>query len=261
MFGAGRIGGALARGITASRSESTDVRVTTRSGDPSPRTEGLRLTSNLAGAREGDFLFICSKPQDTAALMDEIGRVIRPETLVVSFVSGLTTTWFAERIGAPCPIVRVMTTLAIEIGCGSSVTSRGPRATSEHLDMVHRLLGSVGTAVEAPEEYLDAVSGISGGGIAYFYYLVEVLTQAAVNEGLPSDLARDLLVQAALGAGEMMRRTGRHPVELREDVMSRGGQTIAAFRELERHNVRDAFFDAVAAARARGRELAHDAET
>lgn len=53
-----------------------------------------------------------------------------------------------------------------------------------------------------------------------------------------------------------MRASGRHPAQLREDVMSRGGQTIAAFRELERHNVRDALFDAVAAAHARGRELA-----
>lgn len=254
VFGAGRIGSALARGIRAG--DSANVVVTTRSGRPSSRTEGLAVVSNVEGAKRADYAFICSKPQDTPALLEEVRDHLRPEALVVSFVSGLTTEWFEARLGGGRPVVRVMTTLAIELGCGASVVSRGTSASDAQVSAVNSMLTSVGTSVEAPEDYLDAVSGISGGGIAYFYFLVEVMTQAGVKEGLPVDLARDLLIQAVIGAGEMMRSSGRHPVQLREDVMSRGGQTIAAFRELERHNVRDALFDAVAAAHARGRELA-----
>ncbi|MFI6551297.1 pyrroline-5-carboxylate reductase family protein [Streptomyces prunicolor] len=260
VFGAGRIGSSLAHGIAEADEFDAHVLVTTRSGAPSARTEGLSLVSNADGATRADYAFICTKPQDTAALLDEIRDDLRPDTVVVSFVSGLTTQWFEARLGAGRPVVRVMTTLAIELGCGASVAAGGAHATPDHMSVVNSLLTTVGTSVEAPEDYLDAVSGISGGGIAYFYFLVEVMTQAGVKEGLPVDLARDLLIQAAVGAGEMMRASGRHPAQLREDVMSRGGQTIAAFRELERHNVRDALFDAVAAAHARGRELASQSE-
>lgn len=256
VFGAGRIGCALARGISRARSTDTAVLVTTRSATPSTRTEGLSVTSNRDGAREADFAFICTKPQDTAALVEEIKRELKPGAVVVSFVSGLTARWFESRLGDGRIVVRVMTTLAIELGCGASVVARGAHACDQQVAAANALLTAVGTVVEAPEDYLDAVSGVSGGGIAYVYFLVEVMTQAGVKEGLPVDLARDLLIQAVIGAGQMMRVSGRHPIQLREDVMSRGGQTIAAFRELERHNVRDALFDAVAAAHARGRELA-----
>jgi len=93
--GAGRIGSSLARGIAEAGACDGDVFVTTRSGSPSTRTEGLSLISNVDGATRAGYVFICTKPQDTAVLIDEIRDDLRPDAVVVSFVSGLTTQWFA----------------------------------------------------------------------------------------------------------------------------------------------------------------------
>jgi pyrroline-5-carboxylate reductase len=255
IFGAGRIGTAIAHAVLKAGHAREALWVTTRSGLPTARTLDLPVATNVDAVKSANIALICTKPQDTGTLIAEIGEHISQETLVVSFVSGLTSAWFCERMGKDVPVIRVMTNLAIEVARGSSALSPNPYATRSQVEAVSTILALLGTTVEVPEDYLNAVSAISGGGIAYVYYLVEVMTQAAVAIGLPNDLARSLLVETVIGAGEVMRQTGRHPVQLREDVMSRGGQTIAGFYELERHNVRHAIFEAVAAARDRGVQL------
>ncbi len=255
IFGGGRIGTAIARAVLKAGHARDALWVTTRTGLPTSGTLDLPVATNVDAARFAKIALICTKPQDTGTLVAEIGEHISRGTLVVSFVSGLTTAWFCERIGKEVPVVRVMTNLAIEVARGSSALSANSYATRSHVDSAAEILALLGTTVEVPEDYLNAVSAISGGGIAYVYYLVEVMTHAAVAIGLPNDLARTLLVETVIGAGEVMRQTGRHPLQLREDVMSPGGQTIAGFREIERHNVRHAIFEAVAAARDRGVQL------
>lgn len=54
-------------------------------------------------------------------------------------------------------------------------------------------------------------------------------------------------MQAALGAGTMLRETGEEAVLLRSQVTSPGGSTAAALRELEAGGVREAFARAVEA--------------
>jgi len=81
------------------------------------------------------------------------------------------------------------------------------------------------------------------------------MAEAGVQLGLTRDIARDLAVQTAVGAAAMMRETGEHPVVLRENVMSPGGTTAAAIRELEAHGVRGAVYAALDAARRRSSEL------
>lgn len=255
IFGAGRIGAAIARRLLDAGFPPDDLVVTTRDGRPTERTEGLRTAPSEEAAPLADVAMLCAKPQDTPALVEEIGPSLGDDTLVVSFASGLTTSWFESRLGRELPVIRVMTNLAIEVGKGTTVLSNGRHVTESRSRQLVDLLEPTGAVLTAPEDYLDVVSAVSGGGLAYVYFLVEAMTQAGVSAGLPSDLARELLVQAVIGAGELMRTSGRHPVQLREDVLSRGGQTVAGFREVERHNVRTALFDAVHAARDRGIEL------
>jgi pyrroline-5-carboxylate reductase len=122
------------------------------------------------------------------------------------------------------------------------------------------ILRPVGKVLRVPESQQDAVTALSGSGPAYFFYLVEAMTDAGILLGLPRGVAHDLIVQTAIGAAIMLRDSGEHPVTLREAVTSPAGTTINAIRELENHGVRAALLAALEAARDRGRELAsgHD---
>lgn len=59
-----------------------------------------------------------------------------------------------------------------------------------------------------------------------------------------------------LGAASMATKTGKHPGQLKDDVTSPGGTTIAGIHELERGGFRGLLMNAVVAASKRSKELA-----
>ena len=104
---------------------------------------------------------------------------------------------------------------------------------------------------------MDAVTAVSGSGPAYVFLLAEALAAAAERQGLPADIARQLARKTVEGAGALLGATTTDPAELRRSVTSPGGTTEAALRILMSDTgLTRLLTDAVAAATARGRELA-----
>merc|ERR1719377_133226 len=83
------------------------------------------------------------------------------------------------------------------------------------------------------EKLLDAVTGLSGSGPAYVYLLIEALSDGGVRMGLPRATATRLAAQTVMGAGNMALASGKHPGQLKDDVTSPGGTTIAGVHALE----------------------------
>jgi pyrroline-5-carboxylate reductase len=73
--------------------------------------------------------------------------------------------------------------------------------------------------------------------------------------GLPRDAARLLALETVYGAARLARETGRDPADLRRQVTSPGGTTLAGLERLEAGGLRAAIHEAVAAATRRSREL------
>jgi pyrroline-5-carboxylate reductase len=141
------------------------------------------------------------------------------------------------------------------IGAGAAAIAGGSAAGDDDLTWAEAILGAVGTVVRVPEASLDAVTGLSGSGPAYVFLVAEALMDAGVLAGLPRPTSEALVRQTLLGAARLLAEGGDSPDALRAAVTSPGGTTAAGLRELERHGVRSALLEAVAAATARSKEL------
>ena len=102
---------------------------------------------------------------------------------------------------------------------------------------------------------MDAVTGLSGSGPAYVYAMVDALADGGVRAGLPRNTALQLAAQTVAGAAQMVLQGEHHPAELKEQVTSPGGTTIAGLHALERGGPRAALMNAVVEASERSREL------
>ncbi|MDB2687450.1 pyrroline-5-carboxylate reductase, partial [Mariniblastus sp.] len=105
------------------------------------------------------------------------------------------------------------------------------------------------------ESLIDSVTGVSGSGPAYVYTFIEAMIDGGVLVGLKRDVARELAIQTVLGAAQLMKETGKHPGELRDQVTSPGGTTITALKALEETGMRDAVMSAVLVCTERAKEL------
>ncbi|WP_327296046.1 MULTISPECIES: pyrroline-5-carboxylate reductase [unclassified Streptomyces] len=259
VLGTGKIGEALLSGMLRAGWPAANLLVTTRRPARSEelRTRyGVEPVTNQEAAERADILILTVKPQDMGKLLDELAPHVPADRLVISGAAGIPTSFFEERLAAGTPVVRVMTNTPALVDEAMSVISPGSHATEAHLAHADEIFGGVGKTLRVPETQQDAATALSGSGPAYFYYLVEAMTDAGILLGLPRAQAHDLIVQAAIGAAVMLRDSGEHPVKLREAVTSPAGTTINAIRELESHGVRAALIAALEAARDRSRELA-----
>ena len=197
-----------------------------------------------------DGAVIAVKPGDVAAAVAACGA-----QRILSIAAGVTIAALEASAGDDVAVVRAMPNTPAVVGAGAAAIAGGTSAGDDDLAWAESILGAVGTVVRVPEHLLDAVTGLSGSGPAYVFLVVEALVEAGVLVGLPRPVAAELASQTLLGAARLLVDSDEGPEALRAMVTSPGGTTAAGLAELERHGVRAAFLDAVAAATARSKAL------
>ncbi len=259
LMGAGMMGEAVLAGLLGSDPEGTTLVLAERRSGRAAELEqkyGVPVASSTDAAAVADLVLVIVKPQDVKPLLEEIAPVLKPSAVVVSLAAGQTITGLESALPEGIAVVRVMPNTPALVAQGMSALSPGSNCSPEQLGRAQQLLSAIGSVVQVPESYQDAVTALSGSGPAYLFLVAEAMIEAGVHAGLPRDTATELTVQTLFGAATMLRQNGVHPAIAREQVTSPGGTTAAAIRELENSGIRAAFIAAVEAARDRSQELA-----
>lgn len=203
-----------------------------------------------------DVVVLVVKPQDTAALLSQVGSLIEPGSVVISIAAGITTASIEAAVPPSVSVVRAMPNTPARIGQGVTGISAGSRCTPEALATAEQLLARVGLVVIVPEDLQDAVTAISGSGPAYLFYLAEAMVASAVELGLDTETATAMVTRTLLGASLLLDASEETARELRHKVTSPGGTTAAAIGTLDDREVTAHVIAALTAARDRSRELA-----
>ncbi|CAM0885188.1 unnamed protein product [Alopecurus aequalis] len=203
---------------------------------------------------DSDVIVISVKPQIVKQVLVELKPLLSEEKLLVSIAAGIKMQdlqdWSGQR-----RIIRVMPNTPSAVGQAASVMCLGEMATENDENRVKSLFSAIGKVWTAEEKYFDAVTGLSGSGPAYVFLAIEAMADGGVAAGLPRDLALGLAAQTVLGAATMVSETGKHPGQLKDQVTSPAGTTIAGVHELEKGSFRGTLINAVVAATTRCREL------
>lgn len=259
VIGVGHMGEAILRGVLAGDCLPASAIV---AYDPVRKREqvlamefGILCAENNTIPGSCPRVLLAVKPQTMGEVLAEIAPVVREDATVISIAAGVTTAFIDDALGGKGHIVRVMPNTPMTVGAGVAAVAGGPRATPEDVHWTQRLFASSGIAVVMDESLMDVVTGLSGTGPAYLFYLVEAMMAAAVAEGMDADVAEMLATQTCIGAGRLLARTKERPEELRAAVATPGGTTERAMNTLDDAGVKESIIKAVRGATARSREL------
>jgi pyrroline-5-carboxylate reductase len=259
FLGAGRMAEALIGGLRASEAgRSADIWAT----DPlAARCEAMKTqfgvrvgTANQPAAEWADAVVLAVKPQVMAQVAAEISSCLKGK-LVLSIAAGISLTWIRRLIPSARAIIRAMPNTPAFVREGITAVASEPACSHHDVAFAKSLFGSVGRVVEVEERLMDAVTGLSGSGPAYVFMAIEALADGGVKMGLPRRTAELLAAQTVLGAARLVLQRGEHPAQLKDQVASPGGTTIAGLHKLEQEGFRATLIAAVEAATKRSEEL------
>jgi pyrroline-5-carboxylate reductase len=259
FIGGGRMAEALISGVLASKLfEPEAIRVV----DPDARRQDHLKTrygvqvglthDEVIGA--SDVVMLAVKPQVIADVLRGMEKGVS-NRLVVSVVAGVPIRRIQELVGPQTPIIRAMPNTPAMVGAGMTALAVGPGVGTGSVACARQIFASVGKIVLLEERLMDAATGLSGSGPAYIFLAIEAMADGGVKMGLPRETANLMAAQTVLGAARMILETGQHPGQLKDQVASPGGTTIAGLHRLEQGGLRAVLMDAVEAATKRSQEL------
>jgi pyrroline-5-carboxylate reductase len=220
---------------------------------------GVQAASGMAEAVEAaDILILAVKPKDAHEALERAVPHVRGTPLILSLLAGIPTHWIENVFARPLPVVRAMPNTSCAVLESATAIAPGRYAGGEHLSVAERVFSAVGRVFRVEEAMLDVVTGLSGSGPAYFYFMVETLVDAGIEAGLDPETSRELVLQTLFGAAAMLRESGEDPADLRQKVTSPGGTTMAALRVFSERGFAQTLKEAVFRAAARSREMGEE---
>lgn len=192
------------------------------------------VASNLEVAKAARILILAVKPDLYAQVLEEIRPVLTQRHIVVAISPAFSVAKVRRASDRPdLKVVRAMPNTPAMVGAGMTGVTFSTGLSEEEKGEIHSLLSSFGDAAEVSEEKMAAVGSVSGSAPAFVYMMIEALAQGAIRLGLPAQLATAFAAKTVEGAARMVMETGQHPAQLRDNVCSPGGTTIAGVASLE----------------------------
>ena len=249
------IGGLRAKGLDAAQIRASDPGADTRAKVAAEH--GIEVfADNAQAVANADVIVIAVKPQAMKAVCQDLRPHLKPHQLLVSIAAGITCTSLLNWLGEQ-PLVRCMPNTPALLGKGVSGLYATAAVTSEQRQQADELLSAVGLVVWVDQEaQIDAVTAVSGSGPAYFFLLIEAMTDAGVKLGLTREVAEQLAQQTALGAAHMAVGSDVDAAELRRRVTSPAGTTEAAIKSFQASGFEAMVEKALSAAAHRSAEMA-----
>jgi len=209
--------------------------------------------SNVEACQQADVILLGVKPQFLESVCREIRTITRQrQPLIISLATAATTKHLSHWLGHQAATARVMTNIACAINQGCSIMYANATVTSAQRNQCQAIFAAVGAAHwVTSEKNFDAYTALTGCAPAYFYLLVEAVTEAAKKTGVAGGLAETAALETLAGACKLACESKLPMQQLREQVATPGGATAQSLEVLMQGDFFALFAEALASANKR----------
>ena len=219
--------GAIIKGLIktsfAKPEELIATQAETEGIDEKSRELGIKIIlDNKELAQNSEVIFIATKPNQAADVLEEIKPFITSDKLIASIAAGVTT----EKLESHLP--------------------ENTRVKKEDLDYIYKLLSTIGKCIVVDDEaQIDIVTAISGSGPAFYYKVINEIARAGEKLGLDYEKALLLSIQTAIGSAKMALNREISMEELISNVATKGGCTRVGVDCMDKYDTEKLFYDVI----------------
>jgi pyrroline-5-carboxylate reductase len=199
-----------------------------------------------------NIIFLAIKPKDLASVVSKLSGVSFEGKTVISILTGASVQSLQKDFPKAC-IVRTMPNLALSYGEG--IIGVVDDIDAKTKELASNLFEGIGLIYFLPENKVDAFTAVCGSSPAFIFVILEAMMEGAVGLGFSFTDAQKLVLQAFEGALVMAKDSGKHLAELKMNISSPGGTTIAGLKEMELRGVRSGLIHTLVACYQRAQEM------
>jgi len=214
----------------------------------------MKARDNIDLAMRSKIIIIAVKPQHIKGILAEIRPYIKGK-LVISIAAGVSSSYIEKALERRARVIRIMPNMPAMVGKGISAIAKGRLASKNDVAMARRIFAGLGEVVEVRESLMDAVTGVSGSGPAYYFLFTDLLEKAARSCGLQKALAKRLVMATFIGTAASAGATSISMQDFLKKVASKGGTTEAALKIFKQKGLERIVKQAVSAACRRSKFL------
>lgn len=242
IIGCGAMGSAMAEGLAKShRLHLFDAHLE-KSEHIAVSLKQKAYRSAKEAAEAAKTVIIAVKPNAVSQAADEIKSALDEHKLVISVALNVSLAKLHELFSPAC-VIRSMPNIACRYNEGMIGLVKGPSCSEEAAKRVEEALLPLGRLCWLSEDKLSALASLSGSGPAFAFMIVESMIDAGIYMGLSAQEAQAIALQMVKGSMKLLESSGRGTSELKWQVTSPAGSTIAGVRKLEEKGLRSALIE------------------
>lgn len=184
-----------------------------------------------------DMILLAVKPKDFFSLSHEIKGVPLKGKRVMSLLTGVTVHLLKAQFPQAL-VVRIMPNLGVIYEQGVTGLVLDPDLSETTKKEIDSLVEGMGLNLWIQENRIDALIALSGSGIGFVLVMIEAMIDGGVFLGFNAKMSREIVLETLKGAIALIQESGKHPAELKLQIASPGGTTIAGLKVMEEKGVR-----------------------
>ncbi len=216
---------------------------------------GTALKSPVELVKQSEIILLAIKPQNLVSVAHEIKESLSHSHLLVSILAGVPVRQLKHHFGH-VTLLRMMPNLAVKYEKGILGLCEYEVLPKDIKKKIEQIFSPFGALYWLPEDKMDALTSLTGSGPAFAFVLIEAMVEAGITMGFSSTQSLQMVLEMLKGSIKMLEETGKHPAELKWQVSSPAGTTIAGLNRLEKENVRYGIISTFIEAQDRSKDIA-----